>query len=257
MIESYLNNDKKIIWSLKNLPLKNHDLLKEFYLLIYSLPGITLISQGDELEKLENEISNETEIFYWNNQDINRGFSNKTQLKFKNFPVLKTDLKSNLNKERSLVNFFKLFNSRIKLKLNDFKPVKTISTHPPQKPKRPQPFKFASYDSYSSSYLADNYYKITNWNSVLKVTRQIHNHKIENSLKFYRNVLFLFNFSKLNISIDHLITLPSSRNKRIPMSTIHVIYDSTYSMPEYIQLDEDNRFGLHRLLSNHYLAIEY
>ena len=257
LIRFHLSNEKKIIWSLKNLPSHdelNKNLLKEFYFLAYSLPGITLIRQGEELE---NELNNQRpEIFYWNNQSANRGFSNHT-VKFKNFPVLKIDLKSNLNKEHSLVNFIKNLNSRVKTKLNDMKPIKKISTHAPQIPKRPQPFKQSSYESLSDSYLLFDYYNITNWNSVLKVTRQIHNRKAESSLKFYRNIVFMFNYSKYNISIDNLIRLPILKSKQNPKMSIHVIYDSANSLPEYIELDSQNHFGFNSLYSNHYMAVEF
>lgn len=254
-VETCLNLDeKKILWSLKNLPENDnefkHDLLKEFYFLIYSLPGITLIKQGDELE---NDSTDHLEIFYWNNQEANHGFGNNS--KFFKLPFLKMDLKSNLNKQDSLVNFIRLFNTRVKTKLNDLKPAKKATTHMPAKPKAPPPFR-NSFDSMSQDYLLDNYYNVSVWKSVLKITRQIHNRKTENSFKFYRNALFLFNFSKLNISIDYLVSFSQSRyNLR---STIHVLYDSSSLLPEYIRLDSQSLIGYqHRLYSRNYLILEF
>lgn len=248
LIEFHLKNDKKILWSLINLQRKDSDLVKEFYFMIYSLPGLCLIKQGDELENDPTDI----EIFYWNNQAINSGFSNNTQMKFKTIPSFKMDLKSNLNKQYSLVNFLKFLNKRIKMKLNDLKPIKKFTTHLPVVPKSPQPFK-NSFNSMSQRYLLDNYYNITNWKSVLKITRQIHNRRLDNSLRFYRNVLFLFNFSQLNISLDHLVDFVPNMYS----TTIHVLYDSTNLLPEYIKLDAQNHIGFHRLKAQHYLALEF
>ena len=258
LVQFHLSNEKKIIWSLKNLHSNNESnkkFFKEFYFFAYSLPGITLLQQGEELE---SELSNQRlEMVSLNHQSVNRSFSNLTSINFKGLPVLNIGLESNLNKEHSFVDFIKYFNSRVKTKLNDMKPIKRISTHAPQIPKRPQPFKQSSYESLSSSYLLSNYYNITNWNSVLKVTRQIHNRKAENSLKFYRNIVFMFNYSKYNISIDNLITLPILKTKNNPKMSIHVIYDSTKSLPEHIELDSQNKFGFYSLYSNHYMAVEF
>ena len=76
----YLNQDKKCLWSLENLdylPYKigsRRSLIIGFYSIIYSLPGMVLLKQGDELE-YEQTTPSQPKIYRWNDLDNHSGFS--------------------------------------------------------------------------------------------------------------------------------------------------------------------------------------
>ena len=81
VFESYLNRDKKCLWSLENLDLlpyhvdSRRSLFIGFYSIMYSLPGIVSLRQGDELEYERTSPKNYSKIFRWNDLENQSGFS--------------------------------------------------------------------------------------------------------------------------------------------------------------------------------------
>ena len=127
-----------------------------------------------------------------------------------------------------------------------------------------EPFR-NSFLSISDSYLSKNYYELKIDNSLFKVTRQINNYKSKRkdytqyAIRFYRNVIFLINFSEFNILLDQLIKVSSAIDdqSQLTHSTLHVIYDSTKSMPEYIKLNAPMNQAFYYIKPNSYLILEF
>jgi len=129
-----------------------------------------------------------------------------------------------------------------------------------------EPFR-NSFLSISDSYLSRDYYDLKMSNSIFKLTRQINNYKSKRkdyqmyAIKFYRNVMFLFNFSEFNILLDQLIKVSGGddvdEESHLSHSTLHVIYDSTKSMPEYIKLDAPMNQAFYYVKPNSYLILEF
>ena len=110
-----------------------------------------------------------------------------------------------------------------------------------------------------------NYYDLKISNSIYKLTRQINNYQTKRkdstlyAIKFYRNVMFLFNFSEFNILLDQIIKISSESDNQAYLAhrTLHVIYDSTKSMPEYIKLDAPLNQAFYYVKPNSYLILEF
>ena len=71
--------------------------------------------------------------------------------------------------------------------------------------------------------------------------------------------MFLFNFSEFNLSLDELIKAsPDNENHaHLIQSTIHIIYDSTKLMPEYIKLGLPINQAFYYVKPNSYLILEF
>ena len=71
--------------------------------------------------------------------------------------------------------------------------------------------------------------------------------------------MFLFNFSEFNILLDQLIKVSGNDDEEshLSHSTLHVIYDSTKSMPEYIKLDAPMNQAFYYVKPNSYLILEF
>lgn len=285
---SYLSLNKSVIWSLENFDGVEHnfrsrrDLLIGLYFLIYSLPGICLIKQSDELE-YEKLWQKNPKIFRWDDLLEHSGFSNISSnlnwlRSFEKQPqrnLIRTssqsllnefgiDLKHALSDSNSLANFLIYFNQRVKQKLNDIRLVENYLTTTafPVLNVRLEPFK-NSFKSLSEFYLIKSYYGVENSNQVLKITRQINNYsKKSHSAKFYRNVVFLMNLSARSIRLDQVISVPRINKRDLgrnqaPQIPIHVIFDSTKQFPEYIYLNSPKHESFYLLESNSYLCLEY
>jgi hypothetical protein len=329
--EIYISESKKIIWSFSKLdhlphkPQSRRSLLIGFYFLIYSLPGITLIRQGDELE-YEQIWPRAFKLFRWNDLLQHSGFSNQTEpiwwlssneeasmnsslFEVKNEFSRKrsSSTQSLLNEygfdqpmalgdERSLINFIIYFNQRVKPKLMDTynNRLPILHTTPfPVRPKAPQPFA-NSYNSISNNYIKEQVYNLTIINALYKVIRQINSAQANKqaempasfALRFYRNVMFIINFSDVYFLIENLIQNTSPIEKSyMPGSAqygnylseesgflsmlkvynsqiqehvpIHIIYDSSRELPEYIKFNKQNQQSAYILKPNQYIAIEY
>lgn len=250
--EYYLNQEKNIIWSLENLdsfakylPTRREN-IKAIFFILYSLPGIVLIKQSDELE-YENVWQKNAKIFRWDDLSVHSGFSNLSQdlnwLKSSNnlnfsYPtssqsLLKEfgiDLKHALNQPDSLLNFLRFLNLRIKKKLIDIRPQISFTKPYPILNKIPQPFK-NSYKSFSNIYLSqEKHFKIENQNFIFKVTRQINSNEYLNA-KYYRNLIFALNLSPRSILLDQIV-FPSTRSLEL-----HVVLDSSNTLPDYADLN--------------------
>ena len=113
--------------------------------------------------------------------------------------------------------------------------------------------------------MSRDYFDLKVSNSVFKLTRQINNYQSKRkdytayAIRFYRNVLFLFNFSEYNLSIDELIKMSSEseNHSHLTHSTIHVVYDSTRLMPEYIKLGSPIIQAFYSVKPSSYLILEF
>ncbi len=277
--ESYINQEKTLIWSidstvnyssLHKLQSTSESSILGYLFVLYSLPGIVSLRQGDELEYPRTQPSY-PKIYNWDNSLPHSGFSNSSETLWwiENFsdrsninkPHEKLlDSKTALVNPRSFLHFQAAFNMRVKPKLNDdLALMRQDKATPPMIiiPKAPEPFK-NSYNSLSSLYLAKSeVYDINVEHSVLKVRRKIKNGQSHSfySIRFYRNVLFLVNFGPTNIPLDRLVASTGS----ISMLTgpIHVIYDSCRSFPDYVHLNTPNYQAFYELKSNCFVSIEY
>ena len=240
-LDLYLKDRKNIIWSLNTSstfePNVSNSTADEWlslqYFFLYSLPGFCLFRQGDELGS--------------NSMNQTASFS--------------------LSNKNSLINNLKLLNDRIKPKLNDITPPKPVRTTT-QVNRRPEPFANAGYIKTSDVYLVNDNYKISvEFGSVLKMIRQINNYQtrskyIFNSVQFYRNVAFLFNFSDLDMPIDKVIRFSSgfieSTQRLMSKTTIHLVYDSARRLPEYLRFDlKNNALDLYQIKARNMIVIEY
>ena len=241
-LDLYLKDRKNIIWSLNtsnsfDTNVSNSsadDSLSLQYFFLYSLPGFCLFRQGDELGS--------------NSMNQTAGLPS-------------------LSNKNSLINNLKLLNDRIKPKLNDLVPSKPVRTTT-QVNRRPEPFANAGYIKTSDAYLVNDIYKMSvEFGSVLKMIRQINNYQtrskyIFNSVQFYRNVAFLFNFSDLDMPIDKVIRFPSafieSTQRLMSKTSIHLVYDSARRLPEYLRFDpKNNALDLYQIKAKHMIVIEY
>ncbi len=246
------NSNKKYIWSLKkeeNFNMNSSTI--QLYLMIYSLPGITLLKQGEE-------VGNE-KITSWN------GSFNSTD----NYGKV---LKLSMFDQNSFLNFIIQMNDKIKPKLNDdtdeLIKIRQTTTTTTLKPHGPEPHK-NSYFSLSSLYLKDDYLNFNLTKSFFKITRQNNKRfKINHSLlsiKLYRNIIFLINFSSNDIFLDDLISLPVVNNNNLkdsygtysPQMPLHVMYDSSKLLPEYVDLNAPNSQPFYVLKSRNCIVLEY
>ena len=315
--ETYLRENKKYLWSLDNLDYlpyhagSRRSLFVGFYSIIYSLPGMVLLRQGDELE-YERKSDNYLKIYRWNDlenhsgfsvnftdnlmwlrknylrqtQNITRGYGSSTlsQSILNEFGFDAITAQKDYN---SLWRFLVLLNTRVKPKLVDIRNENLFTTTMfPVKPKAPvsifelnylkvnkfliniiqikEPYR-NSFLSISDFYLTRNYYELKMSNSLFKLTRQINNYKSKRkdytsyAIRFFRNVVFLFNFSEFNILLDQIIKLSPDNDdqSQLTHSTLHVIYDSTKSMPEYIKLDAPMNQAFYYVKPNSYLILEF
>jgi hypothetical protein len=162
-------------------------------------------------------------------------------------------------------------NDKVKTKLNDQpQPIKKITTTAlPPKPHGPEPYA-NSYFSFSGSYLKDDFFDFNATKSLLKITRQ--NNKRFNkfsdhsllSIKLYRNVVFIINLSNNDIFLDDLIYFPvvtnsnlGSNGKYSPQMPLHIFYDSSKSLSEYVDLDAPNSEPFYVLKAKNSLILEY
>jgi len=166
--EVYLSENKKYLWSVDNMDhLPYHvgsrrNLLIGFYSIIYSLPGMALLKQGDELE-YERKSTSYLKIYRWNDLENHSGFSSNhtdSLLWLRKNPVINTenqtksyasstlsqsilhefgfDLKHVQKDINSLYSFLILLNTRVKPKLVDFRIDDIFTTTMfPIKPKAP------------------------------------------------------------------------------------------------------------------------
>ncbi len=233
-LDTYLSSDKKVIWSLNDDVKSDRFNLKQSFCFLYSLPGFPLIRHAEEFNLIKNESN-----------------------------ISKSYIESVLSDEDSIENFFRLFNEIVKPKLKDNKPDFSKTTTTTESPwttsnPRPEPFK-NSFKSVSEAYLTEtDIFNITvHFKSVLKVTRQINSCQTR-GFKFYRNVVFLFNFSPFNIPIDKLIQIPGNfRSAYTNRSPFHVLYDSSKTLPEFLKVDDRNNLGLDYLKKGQYLTLEF
>ena len=282
----YPDEKMKFIWSIKNLDNLPHlmqsrrSLLTTFYSMIYALPGQILIKQGEELE-YGNASPNLIKLFRWNDLCLHSGFSNYTahitwlspDNNFKNKTFNKNSLLNDpgldsqlaIEESYSFLNFIKFMNKRVKPKLNDLRPDDPVTTPLPIVPKGPQPF-MHSYKSLTDSYLANDIFKLDLFNSCLKITRKIDIYSSKRkessfySIKLYRNMIFLFNFSSKNIFIDKILNLPKNSEhtfEQTSQTQLHIIFDSSKTLPEYIQMDSINDLEFYSLKTGHYLVVEF
>lgn len=246
------NSNKKYIWSFKQDDKFNiNNSTIQLYLMIYSLPGITLLKQGEEVGN-----GNVT------NWDGSFNVSNKYG----------ADLKLSMMDQNSFLNFIIQMNDKIKPKLNDdtdqLIKIRQTTTTTTLKPHGPEPHK-NSYFSLSSFYLKDDYLNFNLTKSFFKITRQNNKRfKINHSLlsiKLYRNIIFLINLSSNDIFLDDLITLPVVNNDKLkdsygtyaPQMPLHIMYDSSKLLPEYVDLDAPNSQPFYVLKSKNCIVLEY
>jgi hypothetical protein len=278
----YISQEKNMIWSLdatsnfsslRRLQSTSQSALMGYYFMMYSLPGIVSLKQGDEIEYARKS-PDYPRMYQWDNLLPHGGFSNASDQTLwwlesflsgdasrNNLSYEKTlDSKTAMVNPRSFLHFQAAFNLRVKPKLNDdLATMRQDKSVPPKIiiPKAPEPFK-NSYNSLSSLYLAKSeIYDINVEHSVLKVRRKIKNGQSQSfySIRFYRNVLFLVNFSQMNIPLDRLISATGSIS--VLTGPIHVIFDSCRLFPDYVHLITPNYQAFYELKSNCFVSIEY
>ncbi len=232
-LEVYLKSGKKVIWALQDASSSEDFYFKQSFCFMYSLPGFPLIRHGEEFTHPYSQLN----------------FS-------------ESYIKSSLNDENSTMSLIRLFNQKIKPKLNDFKPeiIATTTTESPWTTPnpRPEPFK-NSFKSISDAYLEEkDIYKISvHFEKVLKITRQI-NTVQSRGFQFYRNVVFLFNFSPFNIPIEKLVQTPGNfRTSYKNRSPFHVLFDSSKILPEFLKVDDRDNLGLYNLKQGEHTVIEF
>jgi hypothetical protein len=275
--ESYLSQEKNLIWSVEDSSSISRELhstgqnsaLLGYYFILYSLPGIVLLKQGDELE--HNRVKpGRLNPYRWDDSLPNSGFSNTSNpiqwvTKFAEHSstlINDTSVDSRLAvaNPRSFLHFQAAFNLRVKPKLND--DLATMKRERATRPKIiipivPEPFK-NSYNAVSSLYLSkSDVYDIGVSHAVLKIRRKIKNGQAHSfyTIRFYRNVVFLVNLSGRSVPIDGLISATGS----VQMLTgpVHVIFDSCRTFPDYIQLNTPNHQAFYELKPDCFVSLEY
>lgn len=297
--ELYLSQDKKIIWSLDYLdylPYQNgyrRSLIMSMYTIVYALPGIVLIKQGDDLE-YERKHPLRPKIYRWDDLNTHSGFSNYSENllwlrvnginnNYNNTNIYKAstisqsilyefglDFKLAVADMNSMLNMIILLNNKVKTKLNDVKPKKMETTRFPIIPKAPEPF-LNSDMSISDLYVSKHdYMDLKIENSLFQLTRQISNYQAKRkdstffAIKFYRNVKFIVNFSNMDKPIDQIINLPrlgshisNYQMGSQPQIPVHIVYDSSRTLPEYIQLNSEYHESFYLVKSKSLVILEF
>lgn len=288
--EVYLAQKKPLMWSLENL---NHTVIKSQYLrcayfVLYALGGIAMVKQGDELEydriqpdyprifrwndmRHYSEFSNSSDNLWWIQHFSDRYKSNASSGSLVYDSGM--DVKTATSRPRSILNFLIYLNQRIKPKLSDEEMPRSElglnleqwRQHKSRLPQYmyPRPPGDPYAKSIHSSSLIDmdsGLYNITIANSILRIQRKIRNLKQSAfySIRIYRNAVFIVNLSSLNMPLDRLIGHQSASYNIIQSgSPIHVLYDSSHSLPDYIQFLSHTSQVYFESKANSFLALEF
>ena len=158
-----------------------------------------------------------------------------------------------------MFHFIRYFNRRVKTRLDDdLAQFRLAKAKPPEHlvAKVPEPFS-NSYSAFGGIYLDKlSVYEVGVMKenaAVLRVQRKTKLTSENNkSMRFYRNVLFLVNFGAESVLLEHCF------QARLPQGhIIHVLFDSSGSLPEYWRFDESPQVAFFTFKPNSYLALEY